>query len=77
MIGMKSDLVGEVRTRPAVSTEEGVKLAKKINAVGFWETSAKTGEGVKAASAAATKALLTPPTYMEQLRKKCSCCTVL
>ena len=62
-------------TQP-VLTEEGVKLAKKIHALGFWETSAKTGEGVKEAFEAAAKVLLTPPTYAEQMRNKC-CCVVL
>ena len=76
LIGTKSDLVGEAGTE-AVSTREGVKLAKKIHALGYWETSAKTGEGVKEAFAAATTALLTPPpTTMEIMRNKC-CCTVL
>ena len=50
-----------------VSTEEGVKLAKKIHALGYWETSAKTGEGVKEAFAAATKALLTPPLHTPEV----------
>ena len=76
LIGTKSDLVGRAGAH-AVSTREGVKLAKKIRALGYWETSAKTGEGVKEAFAAATKALLTPdPTYMESMRNKC-CCNVL
>ena len=76
LIGTKSDLVGEAGTE-SVSTREGVKLAKRIHALGYWETSAKTGEGVKEAFAAATTALLTPPpTTMEIMRKKC-CCTVL
>ena len=76
LIGTKSDLVGQEETH-AVSTMEGVKLAKKIHALGYWETSAKTGEGIKEAFAAAMTALLTPdPTYMETMRNKC-CCTVL
>ena len=76
LIGTKSDLVVRAGAH-AVSTKEGVKLAKKIHALGYWETSAKTGEGVKEAFAAATTALLTPPpTTMETLRNKC-CCTVL
>ena len=67
--------MGQEGTNP-VLTEEGVKLAKKIHALGFWETSAMTGEGVKEAFDAATKALLTPPTYTEQMRNKC-CCVLL
>ena len=58
----------------AVSTRKGVQLAKRIHALGYWETSAKTGEGVKEAFAAATQALLTPPTYMETMKTKCCCC---
>ena len=57
-----------------VSTKEGVKLARRIHALGYWETSAKTGQGVKEAFAAATKALLTPPTYMETMKTKFCCC---
>ena len=76
LIGTKSDLVVRAGAH-AVHTEEGVKLARKIHALGYWETSAKTGKGVKEAFAAATTALLTPdPTCMETLRNKC-CCTVL
>ena len=69
---------GLLRSNPEaapVLTEEAVMLAKEINALGYYETSAKTGQGVHEAFAAATKALLTPPTHLEQMRMRC--CTVL
>lgn len=55
-------------------TKSGVKLAKRIHALGYWETSAKTGQGVKEAFKAATEALLTPPTFRERMKNKCCCC---
>ena len=61
---------GLLRSNPQaapVLTEEAVTLAKAINALGYYETSAETSS--------ATKALLAPPTHLEQMRMRC--CTVL
>ncbi|MFX1452692.1 MAG: Rab family GTPase [Promethearchaeota archaeon] len=42
LVGNKIDL----KTKRQVNTNEGANLAKKVNASGFFETSAKTNEGI-------------------------------
>lgn len=48
LIGTKSDLRKKLDPEDCISHEEGEHLAKKINAIGFFECSAKEGKNCKA-----------------------------
>ena len=63
LIGTKSDLAARPDLKnhdgsvvEPVTKEEGDKMATRIKAYGYYETSAKTGDGVKAAFEAAITA---------------------
>lgn len=49
LVGTKTDLRNETKSqgKTILSPEQGQSLAKEIKALGYWECSAKTGEGMK------------------------------
>lgn len=55
-----------------IGTEEGVKMAEKINAFGFYECSAKTREGVRDVFEAAASASLLYLKPKKSLKSKLS-----
>ena len=59
LIGTNADLKNDLKIKndEKISKVEAQNLAKEINAVGYVETSAKTGEGVKEAVQMGLKAL--------------------
>jgi GTPase SAR1 family protein len=46
LVGTKSDLVSDMKYDDCVSYEEGINLSKKINAVGYFATSAKDHKNI-------------------------------
>ena len=62
MVGTKSDLKGDAaqRNKPDedITKAEGKKLAKKIKATCYMETSSKTGDGIKEVLHEAIKAAM-------------------
>ena len=78
LIGTKYDLKEEFEERGirSVSKQDGQKLAKQIGALGYFETSAKTGKGVnEAIDAILESALESNREHNPPPIEKNTCCT--
>ena len=74
LIGTKADRKNELNvsghSQPPITKEQGEALAREINAVGYVETSAKTGQGIMEAIDLGVEAAMTP----ESRRPSRWCC---
>ena len=75
LIGTKADLKDEAQAAP-ISKAEGDQLAGEINAVGYLETSSKTGVGIKEAIEKGLEAAMlpNPPPSMFECK---NCCRII
>jgi len=69
---LKKDSTGGKAADAPISQASGAELAKEIKAVGYFETSAKTGEGIHEAIDKGLKAAMTQPTIPKPFR----CCGI-
>ena len=78
MVGTKADRKDELNVGgqgpPPITREQGEALAREINAVGYVETSAKTGQGIMEAIDLAVKAAMTPDP--EPIETSWCCCLI-
>lgn len=80
VVGLRTDLRDDPATierltekrQTAITPEQGLKLAKEINALAFVECSAKTGQGVQEVFQTAVNLLLDPSFRPLQKHKNCS-----
>ena len=75
LIGTKADLKDETQKAP-ISKADGDQLAGEINAVGYIETSSKTGVGIKEAIEKGLEAAMlpNPPPSMFECK---NCCKII
>ena len=75
LIGTKADLKDEAQKAP-ISKAEGDQLAGEINAVGYIETSSKTGDGINEAIQKVIEAATVPPSPPSMFECK-DCCKII